>query len=150
MTRGKEHLLNVFCFCFCFFVLIFFNIFWWLLLFWSIFFKFVNHFSASVSRDLIFSVSLGLRKIQLLELPYRLAEGTLRGMQNEDKIESNRLSDSKAVDFIIIITIIVIIIIISILLLFIIYFSCFFISFFFFKIYLFLQGTVKQHNIHRF
>ena len=96
---------------------------------------------------------IGLRKIQLLELAYRLAEGTLCGLRNGDKIESDGLSDLKLVDFIVINTIIVIIIIIAILLLFInlsIYFSCFFVYSFFFKIYLSLQGTVKQHNIHQF
>ena len=34
----------------------------------------VNQFPLSISRNLVFSVSLGLHKIQLFDLAYRLAD----------------------------------------------------------------------------
>ena len=52
----------------------------------------VNQFPVSISRNLIYSVSLGLRKIQLFDLAYRLADRPLRGMQDVDRIESDRTS----------------------------------------------------------
>ena len=53
----------------------------------------VNQFLVSISRNLIFSVSLGLRKIQLLDLAYRLADLPLRGMQDADRVASDRTSN---------------------------------------------------------
>ena len=41
----------------------------------------------------VFSVSLGLRKIQLLDLGYRLADLPLRGMQDVDRVGSDRTSN---------------------------------------------------------
>ena len=53
----------------------------------------VNQFRLSISRNLIFSVSLGLRKIQSFDLAYRLADRPLRGMQDVDRIGSDRTSN---------------------------------------------------------
>ena len=58
-------------------------------------FCFLIQFPVSVSRDLIFSVSLGLRIIPLFDLAYRLAHRALRGMQDADRIESDGTSNSK-------------------------------------------------------
>ena len=73
MTKDEEHLHDVLPFFF------FLNT----LMIASVLIHFVscvNHFPVSVSRDLTFSVSLGLRIIQLFDLAYRLAESPLRGM----------------------------------------------------------------------
>ena len=94
MTRGEEDLPNVF--------------FKHLLMIAFVLIHFVscvNQFPVSVSCHFIFSVSLGLRKIQLLELAYRQDNGTLRQMQDEDRVEFDGLSDSKMADFITIIII---------------------------------------------
>ena len=53
----------------------------------------VNQFLVSISRNLIFSVSLGLRKIQLSDLAYRLADLPLRGMLDVDRVGSDRTSN---------------------------------------------------------
>ena len=65
MTRGEEHLHNAFVFCF----------FEYLLMIVSVSIHFVscvNQFPISISRNLMFPVSLGLRKIQLFDLAYKL------------------------------------------------------------------------------
>ena len=53
----------------------------------------VNQFSASISHNLIFSVTLGLSKIQLSDLPYGLAEWPLGEMQDVERVESDRTSN---------------------------------------------------------
>ena len=86
MIRGKEHLHDV---LFFYFILTPFDdcccvdSFCFLL----------NQFPFSISRNLIFSVSLGLRKIQLFDLPDKLADSSLRRMQNVDRTESDRTSN---------------------------------------------------------
>ena len=89
MTRDEEHLYNY----------LFLE---HLLMVASVFihsFSGVNHFLVSVFHNLMFSVLLGWRKIQLHDLGYRLAEWTLREMQDVHRIESNVSSDSKVVAF---------------------------------------------------
>ena len=53
----------------------------------------VNQFPVSISCNLIFFVSLGLRKIHLFDLAYRLADSPLRGMQDVGRIEFDRTSN---------------------------------------------------------
>ena len=51
----------------------------------------VNQFPASVTRNLMFSVSLGFRKIKLSDLPYRLVVvWPLFGMQDAGRIKSDK------------------------------------------------------------
>ena len=57
----------------------------------------VNKLPASVSRDLTYSVSLSLPRIQLPDLIHRLGDRHFCGMQDADKIESDGTSDSKLV-----------------------------------------------------
>ena len=95
MIRVEEHLHNDVCF-FCIFRFVFFNFI--LTPFIDCFcvdsFCFlVNHFPLSISRNSIFCVSLGLRKIQLFDLAYKLADWPLVRMQNVGRIESDRISN---------------------------------------------------------
>ena len=53
----------------------------------------VNQFPLSISRNLIFSVPLGLHKIQLFDLAYRPTDWPLRGIQDVDRIESNKTNN---------------------------------------------------------
>ena len=46
-----------------------------------------------ISRNLILSVSLGLRKIHLFDLAYKLTDWPLREMQNVERIKSDRTSN---------------------------------------------------------
>ena len=57
----------------------------------------VNKLPASASRDLMYSVSLSLRRIQLPDLSHRLGDRYFCGMQDADRIESDGTSDSKLV-----------------------------------------------------
>ena len=65
MIRGEEHLHNVFFklvltpFDDCFHI--------------ASFYLLLNQFALSISHNLVFSVSLGLHKIQLFDLAYKLA-----------------------------------------------------------------------------
>ena len=62
----------------------------------SVFINFVScvtQFPVSISRNLIVSVSLGLRKIQLFHLAYRLTDWPVRGMQDADRIKPDRMSN---------------------------------------------------------
>ena len=50
---------------------------------------FLTQFPLSISSNLILSVSLGLRKIQLFDLAYKLTDWPLLGMQqNVERIKS--------------------------------------------------------------
>ena len=98
----------------------------------------VNQFLVSVSRDLICSVALGLHKIQLFDLAYRLADRPMHEMQDADRIKSDGTSDSKvATSFIIIIY-------------FIIHFSTFFCDLFIYSRYCKITKTILSCNIGRF
>ena len=69
MVRVEDHLHNVF--------LTPSNTFWHLLMIASVLIHFVscvNQFPVSISRNLIISVSLGLRKNQSFDLVYRLVD----------------------------------------------------------------------------
>ena len=57
------------------------------------FYFLLTQFALSVSCNLVLSVSLGLRKIQLLDFAYKLTDWPLRGMQNVDRIKSDRTSN---------------------------------------------------------
>ena len=83
MIRGEDHLYELF-----------WNIYWRLILCWFIFTSCVNQFPANASCDLTFSVSLGLCRIQLSDLAYRLADWTLCGMLDTGRVESERTIDS--------------------------------------------------------
>ena len=52
---------------------------------------------ASASHNLMYSVSLSLRRIQLPDLTHRLGDWHFCGMQDADRIESDGTSDSKLV-----------------------------------------------------
>ena len=49
----------------------------------------ISQFPLSISRNLIFSVPLGLRKIHLFDWACRLTDWPLRGMQDVDRIEES-------------------------------------------------------------
>ena len=53
----------------------------------------VNQFPLSISHNLISSVQLGLHKIKLFDLAYRLADWPLRGMQDVGRIEYDKTSN---------------------------------------------------------
>ena len=57
------------------------------------FYFLLTQFPLSVSCNLVLSVSSGLRKIQLLDFAYKLTDWPLRGMQNVDRIKSDRTSN---------------------------------------------------------
>ena len=73
-------------------ICIYFTTFWCLLLFWFILFL-LTQFPLGICGNLILSVSLELRKVQLFDLAYKLTNWPLREMQNVDRIESDRTSN---------------------------------------------------------
>ena len=57
------------------------------------FYFLLTRFPHSISSNLILSVSLELRRIQLFDLACKLTDWPLRGMQNVDRIKSDRASN---------------------------------------------------------
>ena len=53
----------------------------------------LTEFPLSISRNLILSVSLGLREIQLFDLAYKMTDWPLRRMQNVERRKYDRTSN---------------------------------------------------------